>query len=206
MNLAPDSYIVVVFGIINPSKSPSSILNAARSLCTAGIPIKVVFIGRESASFELSPEVEQRGLHDAVVHLGFIDDLKTVNLWLSAADVAIGLRSTYWGETPSSALRMLAGGLPLITHGVGAFAELPDAACIKLAPTNSLLSEALCDALTDLYRQPERRQAMGSAARQYIADIHDPNIAATHYVTAAQTILGAGYPADEDPSVPLQRS
>ena len=98
---------------------------------------------------------ERRGLQADVVQLGFVDDLAAVHLWLSAADVAVGLRSLYWGETPASALRVLANGLPLIVNDVGAFAELPDSACVKVSPDVPDTGEALCLVLEELYREPK---------------------------------------------------
>ena len=56
-----------------------------------------------------------------------------MNEWLTACDVAINLRSPYWGETSASTLRILAAGTPVIVSNVGSFAELPAAACVKLS-------------------------------------------------------------------------
>jgi glycosyltransferase involved in cell wall biosynthesis len=194
LNLTSNSYLIAVFGVINKSKNPEAILNAVKRLRTASIPAQVVFIGRENTSFQLAPEIEQRGLQDAVLQLGFVDDLKTVNLWLSAADTAIGLRSQYWGETSASALRTLANGLPLITNDIGSFAELPDSTCLKIPSTVPDPSELLYDALVGLYHQPDQRHAMSTAAREYIAREHDPSQVAMRYTAVIQTLLGVRWP------------
>jgi glycosyltransferase involved in cell wall biosynthesis len=194
LSLTPSSYLVAVFGVINKSKNPEAVLDAVRRLRAADIPAQVVFIGRENTSFQLAPEIEQRGLQDAVLRPGFVDDLETVNLWLSAADTAVGLRSQYWGETSASALRILANGLPLITDDIGSFAELPDSACLKIPSTASDPSELLHDALVDLYHQPDRRRAMGTAAREYIAREHDPSQMAARYTAIIQTLLDVRRP------------
>jgi len=189
LGLAADAYVIVVFGVLNLSKSPIAVLDALSLLLAADIPAQVVFIGQENSAFRLMPEVERRELQADVIQLGFVDDLAMVHLWLSAADVAIGLRSLYWGETPASALRVLAIGLPLIVNDVGAFAELPDSACVKISPDVPDAAEALYLVLEELYREPNRRRAMGVAARDYIGRKHDPGQVADHYVRIAEAIL-----------------
>jgi glycosyltransferase involved in cell wall biosynthesis len=134
LNVGDESYLLVVFGILNHSKNPIAILEAVGRLSTAGIPVKVVFIGRENGSFRLKAEVERLGLQEIVTGLDFVDDLAIVRHWLAAADVGLGLRSMYWGETSASTLRMLASGLPMIVNAVGAFDELPDAARLEDHP------------------------------------------------------------------------
>jgi glycosyltransferase involved in cell wall biosynthesis len=189
LGLAPDIYLVVVFGVINRSKNPMATLDAIRQLRADGIPAQVAFIGHENTEFQLAPEVERRELQDSVIQLGFVADLTTVNLWLSAADVAVSLRSPYWGETPSSALRILASGLPLITHDVGAFTELPNTACIKIASDIPDPSEVLYRALLNLYQEPDHRHNMSAAAREYIAQKHTPDVVAARYIAVIREIL-----------------
>jgi len=189
LGLAADVYLIVVFGALNLSKNPIAVLKALKRLRAAHVPARVAFIGLENTSFRLASEVERRGLQADVIQLGFVDDLATVHLWLSAADVAVGLRSIYWGETPASALRVLAGGLPLLVNDVGAFAELPDSSCVKITPDTPDTEEALYAVLEDLFREPNRRQAMGVAARDYIGRKHGPGQVAACYVRIAEAIL-----------------
>lgn len=189
LGLAPNIYLIAVFGVINRSKNPTATLDAIRRLHAKGIPAQVAFIGHENTEFQLAPEIERRELQNSVIQLGFVADLTTVNLWLSAANVAVSLRSPYWGETPSSALRILANGLPLITHDVGAFTELPNTACIKIASDIPDPSEALYRTLLDLYQQPDRRHNMSTAARKYIAQEHSPDVVAARYIAAAKEIV-----------------
>lgn len=189
LRLDPAAYLIAVFGVLNESKNPLAVLDALARLRADGIPAQAVFIGLENSSFQLWPEVERRGLQAHIFRLGFVEDADQVRLWLSAADIAVGLRSMYWGETPSSALRVLALGAPMIVNAVGAFAELPDAACVKLPPDAPDMALAVLHALADLYRQPDRLQAMGEAARQHMAHEHDPDRVASAYLGAIKSIL-----------------
>jgi len=191
LGLKADEFLVGVFGVLNDSKQPHTILAAMRQMRDAGIPIKAVFIGRENDTFHLAEEAPQLGVSDHIRALGFVEDLAIVNEWLAACDVAISLRSPYWGETSASTLRLLAAGTPVIVNAIGSFAELPDAACIKLPPVGPNSPDELAMALRQLYEQPERRAAMRLAARQYVAAEHDPRRVAAQYLDVATSILEA---------------
>jgi glycosyltransferase involved in cell wall biosynthesis len=191
LNLADDRFVVGVFGVLNDSKNPTAILTAVRRLVDEGVPITVAFVGRENDTFHLVEQAPHYGLADRVIQPGFIESLQEVNQWLAACDMAISLRALYWGETPSSTLRTLAAGTPVIINTIGAFAELPETACIGIEPTESDMPHALYRALRQSYEQPERRAAQRIAARDYIAREHDPACTARRYVEVAAAFLGA---------------
>jgi glycosyltransferase involved in cell wall biosynthesis len=186
-----DEFLVGVFGVLNDSKQPQVILAALRQLLDEGVPIKAVFIGRENDTFHLAEETARLGLSEHIRALGFVEDLALMNKWLAACDVAINLRSPYWGETSASTLRLLAAGTPAIVNEVGSFAELPGAACLKLPPIGPNSPAELAVALRQLYDQPDRRAAMRLAARQYVTVEHDPRHVAARYLEAATSILEA---------------
>jgi glycosyltransferase involved in cell wall biosynthesis len=184
-------YLLMVFGMLNHSKQPMAILEAVSCLRAAGVPVQIAFVGRENGTFQLRPEAERLGLQQSVLALDFVDDRAMVQCWLAAADVGLGLRSAYWGETSAAALRMLSAGLPMIVNAVGAFDELPATACLKIASNNADLAATLTSILQDLYRRPDRRAAMSLAARTYIKETHDPAFAAARYVDFAKQVVGA---------------
>jgi glycosyltransferase involved in cell wall biosynthesis len=189
LGLAANDFLIGVFGVLNDSKQPRVILAAIRQLLDAGLPIRAVFIGRENDTFHLAEEAPRLGLNDHIVALGFVKDLALVNEWLAACDVAINLRAPYWGETSASTLRLLAAGTPVIVNEVGSFAELPEAACLKLPVNVPALPDRLAAALRQLIAQPDRRAAMRVAARQYVATEHDLRRVAAQVVKAATAIL-----------------
>ena len=194
LGLPAEVFLIGVLGVLNDSKQPRAILAAMRPLLEAGVPIKAVFIGRENDTFHLAEEAPRWGVSDYTLALGFVDEWAVVNDWLAACDVAINLRSPYWGETSASTLRWLAAGTPVVVNAIGAFAELPEAACVKLPPVGPDLPATLALALRQLYVQPERRAAMRAAARQYVATEHDPRLIAARYLAVATAILEAGRP------------
>ena len=160
-----------------------------RRLIDAGVAVKAIFIGRENDTFHLADEAHRLGLSEYLIGLGFVDELAKVNKWLAVCDVAINLRSPYWGETSASTLRMLAAGTPVIVNNIGSFAELPAAASVKLSADEADLPGALTLVVRQLYDQPERRAAMRIAARQYVAGEHDPHRVAGRYLAMATLLL-----------------
>jgi glycosyltransferase involved in cell wall biosynthesis len=186
--VANGEYVIVVFGMLNASKRPEAVLDAIGRLRAEGIPARAVFVGAETPPYRLAPEIERRGLAAAATHLGFVD-LAEAQRWMMAADVAVGLRALYFGETSAAALRALATGTPLIVNNVGAYAELPDEACLKIAPGEPDVAEALCAALKALRADPDRRRRMGAAARAAVQRDHDPDRVARAYLRVAADIL-----------------
>lgn len=191
LGIKANEFLIGVFGVLNDSKQPRAILAALRQLIDAGLPVTAVFIGHENDTFHLADEAPRLGLSDHIRALGFVADLTRVAQWLAACDVTINLRSPYWGETSASTLRVLAAGTPVIVNAIGAFAELPDAASLKLLPVSPALTDELALALRQLYEQPTQRTAMRTAARQYVATEHAPRRVAERYLAVAASILEA---------------
>ena len=189
LGLTASDFVMGVFGVLNDSKQPRAILAALRQLLDQGVPITAVFLGRENDTFHLADEAPRLSLSDHIIALGFVDNLAVANNWLAACDVALHLRAPYWGETSGSTLHALGAGTPVVVNDVGAFSELPDAACIKLPPAGPDLPQQLAAALRQLIDQPERRAAMRIAARQYVATELDPRRVAAQYVKVATSIL-----------------
>lgn len=191
LGVEPAGFLVGIFGVLNDSKQPRAVLAALRQLLDDGLSIKAVFIGRENDTFHLADEAPRYGVRDHIIAPGFVGDAAQLSNWLAACDVAVNLRSPYWGETSASALRVLAAGTPVIVNAVGSFAELPDAVGLKLPPAGPALTDELASALRQMYLQPDRRAAMRAAARQHVAIEHDPRRAAARYLEAATMILEA---------------
>lgn len=188
LGVASDTYLIMVFGMLGWGKHPSAILDALKQLCSTNIPARVVFIGKEIDSFRLASEVQRRGLDAEVIQLGFVDSSEAQR-WMFAADIAIGLRRLYFGETSASVLRILATATPVIVTAIGAFAELPDAACVKIPHGDLDVTQSLYTALVRLFFDPDRRRSMAQAARAYVAQEHDPDKIAIHYLRIANEML-----------------
>jgi hypothetical protein len=92
------------------------------------------------------------------------------------------------GETSGTVIRALTLGKPLIVSDVGWFAELPDAAALKVAPDEHE-AEAVADAFERL-NDPATREAMGTAARELAERDHKLDHVADLYLAALEDAAG----------------
>ena len=123
---------------------------------------------------------------------GFADE-DVYRDYLAAADVAVQLRQQTRGETSAAVLDCMAAGLPTIVNSHGTFAELADAAVYKLPEIFTI--EALAAAIDHLCSNPDRRVALGEAAREEMIRHHHPAIVgrAVHQaITAFSTETASG--------------
>jgi hypothetical protein len=94
------------------------------------------------------------------------------------------------GETSGVALRALSIGTPLVVSDVGWFAELPDAAAIKV-PVGEGEIEALETAMRLLASDGARRDAMARAGRGLAEGEHAVDRVADLYAAACEELAGA---------------
>jgi glycosyltransferase involved in cell wall biosynthesis len=116
-----------------------------------------------------------------------VPDLVTFMAYIAATDIAINLRYPTVGETSGSLLRVMAGGVPAIVTDAGWYQELPEGTCLKLPPEAD--EAALAAALQTLADDVNRRQQIGAAAREYIAQTHRWEDAANAYLAFIRDVL-----------------
>ena len=131
--------------------------------------------------------LQQHDLEDAVILTGHLDDLRDFTSWVAAADVLVNLRFPTVGETSATALRGMAAGRPVIVSDHGWYAELPDDACVKVAPNDS---EALYQAMRRLAENPALRHGIGQRAAAYVQRDHSLATAAQRYRDFIDQIVG----------------
>ena len=103
-------------------------------------------------------------------------------------DSVIGSVEKLYGETSASALRCMAAGQPTLVSNVDANRELPDECVLKIpvgAPEEAILTRAL----RTLAAEPLARQALGSAAREYVASHHTLEQAARSYILFLEDLI-----------------
>lgn len=132
-------------------------LLAVRAHWPAGRPpLRLVLVGRdEGAEATLRERIVREKLADFVLLTGEVDDAE-LQRWYARADLfALFSRYEAFGLVY---LEALAHGLPVVTHAVGATAELlpPDQGAIVVPPFDAMAAEA---ALFDLLADESRREA-----------------------------------------------
>jgi len=173
----PGTCVFATVGHITPNKRVDLVLRALSRL-RDDLLFEYHLSGDVALPDMLRAQIRQLGLDDRVVAHGPVSR-KDLYRRLLEADVGIFLRDPTMGETSAVVMRALSCGRPLVVSNVGWFAELPDEAVAKVAPGPGE-EHRLAAVLAELAASPERRAAMGRAARAY-ANARDPGTRAWEY-------------------------
>jgi len=143
-------------------------------------PVKLVLVGRdEGGAAMLRQRVWQEGLEDDVLLVGEADDAE-LRRWYAHADM-FALFSHYeaFGLVY---LEAMAFGLPVLTHAVGATAEVAHAGAIVVPAFDATAAEAALERLLtdDAYRCALGREAAAHATQ------HSWEVVATRYLAVYQ--------------------
>jgi glycosyltransferase involved in cell wall biosynthesis len=179
--------LVGCFGNLNASKRVPQLLEAFARLRSTRPGARLLLVGAEAPGFDLAGRVAGLGL-EGVEREDYVDEDRLWSL-MAACDVCLALRSPTMGETSGSAIRALVLGRPLVVSDVGAFRELPDEVALKV-PVDEHEAETLAGALELLAGNEAAREAMGAAAREYVAREHDLGRVAEAYVAALEEAAG----------------
>ncbi len=193
LGLGPDDYVVCSFGLIDPTKLNSRLLASWRqSRLSRNATCKLIFVGENHGG--------QYGndLRDAIAAsdsmsgkaciTGYVS-LDTYRDYLAAADCAVQLRTDSRGETSAALLDCMAYGLPTIVNSNGAFAEIPEAAALKLADDFS--ETELTTALERLWLDAGYRRGLGHRASKLVRLEHHPARVAELYRDAIETFAAS---------------
>jgi SAM-dependent methyltransferase/glycosyltransferase involved in cell wall biosynthesis len=174
------------FGLITPGKGIEKALRILSSLKTDH-NFHYTLVGEPNSFFDVRALVRRYDMEDRVTITGHLR-LDEFERWIAATDIALNLRERTVGETSASLCRIMAAGVPAIVFNVGAFAELPSDAIVKIDQDES--AEAMLEAyLRRLIEDAGLRQSIGANARRYIAEKHDIRIGAANYLTFIRKVI-----------------
>lgn len=188
LGLADDAFVVCSFGMLGPIKQNHRLIDAwlASTLMQEKNAL-LVFVGEKTDDAygkQVLNAIDGRGLSEQIRITGWTDS-GTFRHYLAAADVAVQLRSSSRGETSAAVLDCLNYGLPTIVNACGSMAEL-SADTVWMLPED--FSDAdLTQAIEVLWKNPEKRQAIGETARQFIHTHHAPHDCADQCATFIET-------------------
>lgn len=170
--------LVCVFGIVDPAKRASVLIEA----CTLVVDRRVTlrFVGECDPAFqsELQDHADSAGLD--IEFTGYVSDAELLQHQLDAT-LAIQLRQHTNGESSGAVAELLAAQTPTIVTRIGAMAELPAEAVRFVEPEASALD--IAGAITGLLGDPHGTLRMQEAARRY-AESHT-------YAAAARSLVEA---------------
>ncbi len=153
-----DQVLLTFVGRIVPIKRVELLLRAVAHARREGAPVQLAVIGDGAERPALQSLARELGIGEAVHFLGYRRDLPRI---AAAADLAV-LSSDNEG-TPVSLIEAAAAGTPAVATDVGGVAEV-------VAPETGILvppgdERAFAQALVDIAKEPQLRQAMGERAR-----------------------------------------
>lgn len=186
------------FGFQTPMKRPEVAVQAMARAELADVHL--VIAGELAPTLDLEGEIADAGLANRVHVTGFLG-YEEFEAAISACDLALNLRYPSAGETSAALLRVLALGRPTLVSEYAQFAELPSEAAVDI-PVGDGEIDALVKEALELLSRPERLQAMGEAARDYVRQHHDPAAAATAMVDACAELTLGSPPASCEAEVP----
>jgi glycosyltransferase involved in cell wall biosynthesis len=159
---ASDDDVVVTFvGRLVPIKRVDLALQSFAHARSQGAPVRLAIVGDGQLRDELEAIARNLAVADAAIFLGYREDMVEVT---AGADIAL-LTSANEG-TPVSLIEAGAAGRPAVSTGVGGVADVVTSETgIVVAPGDD---RALGAAISELATDGERRQAMGTRAREHV--------------------------------------
>jgi glycosyltransferase involved in cell wall biosynthesis len=182
LGIRDDEFLVCCFGFITPTKLNHRLLAAwLRSSLSRDARCRLAFVGENHGGDygrQLVATIMRGASAGHVDITGFVTP-EQYRDYLTAADVAVQLRTQSRGETPRTVLDCLAHGLPLVVNAHGANAELPQDVAIVLK--DDFEDGELIAALERLRDDAALRAGLARRARKHVERRHHPAWVAEAY-------------------------
>ncbi len=164
--------VLAAFGHIHETKRAIPLLKAAVRAFREYENAIFIFVGKLDATIEKEFKQIQKssGLSERIVVTGYTS-LEKFYSYIDAADVCFNLRYPDNGGNSGVLNRILSRGKCVVVNDVNHFGELPDDACIKLAPVETMSSaeeeEQIYKTMRRMIEEPEIRLGIARRAREY---------------------------------------
>jgi len=187
LKLAEDAFLVCSFGMLGRTKLNHRLLTAwiASNLYLQPQCI-LVFVGENpngEYGQQLLKTIRECGIGDRVRITGWAD-ATTFRDYLTAADLAVQLRTLSRGESSAAVLDCMNYSVATIVNRHGSMADLPTDAVWMLP--DEFEDHHLVDALETLRRDSARRKTYGKRAREIVFTKHSPEACAAQYAEAIE--------------------
>lgn len=187
LGLATEDFIICSFGFIGHTKLNHRLLDAwLESTLKQNSRCKLIFVGENPGNpygMAILEKIRFHGLEKRIKITGFVAP-QEFESYLTAADVAVQLRTHSRGETSAAMLDCLNYGLPTIVNAHGSMAELPKDA-VWLLP-DEFTDVQLSSAIETLSRDSDHRIRLSHRAREITTSLHTPTACAQRYVEAIE--------------------
>jgi len=164
LGFAEDDPIIVALGRLEPQKGHRILLEAHARVLREVPRARLVCVGTGALAQELRDQTRRLQIEDGVRFVGYQSN---VGDWLALADVSV-LPSLFEG-LPLVAIESLAAQRPMVATAVDGTPEvvINERTGLTVPPENA---QKLADALVRLLRQPELRQRLARAGRQWVLE------------------------------------
>ncbi|WP_243318762.1 glycosyltransferase [Geothrix paludis] len=119
LGVAPEAFLWLAVGTLNPAKDYPTMLEAAARCAAANPRFRLAIAGGGEQIDALRADAERRGVGQAVRFLGKRTDVARL---MKAADAFV--LSSAWEGLPNAVMEALASGLPVVATDVGGVREL----------------------------------------------------------------------------------
>ncbi|MGR8981493.1 MAG: glycosyltransferase [Gammaproteobacteria bacterium] len=187
LGIGQSDFVVCSFGFLDSTKLNHCLLKSwLDSALTADERCKLIFVGENHGGdygMSLLQTINESGLGDRILITGFVETSR-YRSYLAAADMAVQLRTHSRGETSAAVLDCMNHMLPLIVNANGSMAEI-DSEAVWMLP-DKFGNASLIEALEVLWRDQDRRHALGKRAGEIIMQRHAPTECAKRYFEAIE--------------------
>jgi glycosyltransferase involved in cell wall biosynthesis len=187
----PDNAILfAVAGALTPEKRVAQVLDAFAAIRPYVPDGRVLLAGAPAAHYDVAKDVSRRGLDEAVIITGYIEDEHALTEHLCACDVSLNLRWPTAHEVSGPWVRALGAGVPTITTELAHLADVPSidprtwmvshsAVVAEQAPEPVTVAVDILDedhslrlAMRRLASDAGLRERLGSAGQRYWQERH----------------------------------
>lgn len=162
--ISTDKTVILSIGSLIVRKGWLDMLDALEQIVKQRPDIQLVAAHGGAPEFDFAAEASKRGLSSYILDLGEVDPA-AINELYNTADIFC--LASHWEGIANSVVEAMASGIAVITTDVCGHPELVRSGenGILISPKQPAMLQA---ALLDLLNNPEKRNALGATARQFI--------------------------------------
>ena len=187
LGIPQDAVVVASFGVMGATKLNDRLIDAwLGSGLSTNSASRLIFVGECSDSHWrdlVQRKIDTSDKAENIQITGWVS-AEDYQLFLSAADVGVQLRTMSRGETSAAVLDCMSFGLPTIVNANGSMAELEPSAVHMLQDKFS--DTDLSNALDLLAASQDLRQTISEAATHEVQTKHAPSVCAEQYYSAIE--------------------
>lgn len=171
LGFGEEDFLILTVAEMTKNKNHSTVVKALSLLknCPGYANMKYLIVGRGEQKEALEAEAEQLGVRDHVEFLGYRHDVPEL---CRCSDMFAFM--SFREGMPVALMEAMSCGLPAVCSKIRGNTDLIDDGENGVFAENN--PKAVADAIAALYRDPERRSALGSAAAQKVSQFDAENV------------------------------